>query len=259
MVELVARASTSVAPPDSAPSERIEAREAALAPDADPAVQVTLTEEAVEILDEERGAEDQALAHRSRDSGSASDDEAGLAAGTDAKQAVVGTEHLTKQDYLQELKREKVEIDRKLAADEAVARARKSAQVGADEVAGPAGQRSVIGGAAGRANRAWLVELSRLGVDMREPVMRGGNSPEETVQMARAVRAAALAPSEPSAQDLRVAAAASRLESDALREQEEVDLKRAMSNEKDARIEAERVTNEGTAALARAASAYKAS
>jgi hypothetical protein len=42
--------------------------------------------------------------------------------------------------------------------------------------------------------------------------------PEETVQKMRIIRAAALAPSEPSAADLSVAAAASEIEADALAE-----------------------------------------
>lgn len=45
-----------------------------------------------------------------------------------------------------------------------------------------------------------------------------GRSPEETIQKARAIRSAALAPGDPSAQDRRVAAQASQLEAEARQE-----------------------------------------
>jgi hypothetical protein len=46
----------------------------------------------------------------------------------------------------------------------------------------------------------------------------GGRTPEETLQRARQVRAAALAPADPSAQDRRIAAAAGQMETQAMQE-----------------------------------------
>jgi len=51
--------------------------------------------------------------------------------------------------------------------------------------------------------------------------MSGGATPDETISRAQKIRAAALAPAEPSGQDRAVAAAASRMESAALREKSE--------------------------------------
>ncbi|HEX6736041.1 MAG TPA: putative metalloprotease CJM1_0395 family protein, partial [Azonexus sp.] len=48
-----------------------------------------------------------------------------------------------------------------------------------------------------------------------------GRTPEETIAKARQIRAAALAPADPSTQDRRVAAAASQMEMQALQQQAE--------------------------------------
>lgn len=67
-----------------------------------------------------------------------------------------------------------------------------------------------------------------------------GRTPEETLDKARQIRAAALAPSDPSSQDMRVAAEASRMETEARTELAQAQRKESGSSGKQEGVEARR-------------------
>ncbi len=130
------------------------------------------------------------------------------ATGTDAGAGMTSTEGepTEPEGALDELSEEERAHVRELQTRDNQVRAHENAHAGAggafagsptyDYQQGPDGRRYAVGGE---------VSIS----------VRGGSSPDETARNARQVRSAALAPSDPSAQDLRVAARATAMETEA--------------------------------------------
>ena len=101
---------------------------------------------------------------------------------------------------------------------------------------GPDGKRYAVGG--------------EVGISLAE-----GRTPEETLQRARQIRAAALAPADPSAQDRRIAAAAGQME---MRAMQEIAAQRMEESKQDDGAATPRVSASGAEENADAGAAYLA-